>query len=81
MMTCVIESSVSPIGEPFPAVAGQPILPPKERTINSKIGRDVSRERKKVYGAKRFVDIDCGNDVIDRSVRREFVEFGSDAEG
>ena len=35
--------------------------PPNERMMNSKIGRDVSRDNQNVYGAKSFEEVDCGS--------------------
>ena len=56
-MTCVIDSSSSVMGEPLPEVTGQPIRPPNERTRNSKMGLEVSRDNQKVYGEKSLVQI------------------------
>src|SRR6266702_824163 len=81
MITWVIESSVSSKGDPLPDVLDQPIRPPKQRTMNSKMGRDVSSDKKKVYGAKRFATCDCGLDVIIWRVGRLTASSGFDAEG
>src|ERR1700761_9252851 len=81
MITWVIDSSVSSKGDPLPDVLDQPIRPPQQRTINSKMGRDVSRDKKKVYGAKRFDACDCGLDDIMWRVGSWVASSGFDAEG
>jgi hypothetical protein len=81
MMTWVIASSVSSKGDPLPDVPDHPIRPPKQRTMNSKMGRDVSLDKKNVYGAKRCAILVCGKDDKECRVGRLAASPGFDAEG
>src|ERR1700722_13657373 len=81
MITCVIEGSDSSKGEPLPEEGDQPRRPPNERTMNSKMGRELSRERKNTYGENSVVNRDCGRSVSDFNVGSEAVPRGSDVDG
>jgi hypothetical protein len=49
--------------------------------MNSKLGRDVSLDKKNVYGAKRCAILVCGKDDKECSVGRLAASPGFDAEG
>jgi len=81
IMTWVIDSSSYITGaEPPPEEAGQPMRPPKDRTRNSNIDLDVSRESQKVYGVNMLVDDSFGKEESDKSVGSEDGTSRSDFE-